>query len=203
MAAEAQQVQQEQLSPGEQTFSQLLPPGDAVKLGAMQKASVSDKAGVEWGKGREINFLWILRLFQKPEAVADMVRRVNKLRAEHVISDELADITLSRLNLHRPQEYLLAAFTPGGIKRFVIQDHRLRTLGASIGFADEYYHPVMVAIDEELQAHTEALLSRGSQNEYNTMKNVFDIFTTTKIDQKAEQKVGEQPKPKKKGWLPW
>lgn len=179
-------------------------PGDQVLVAPPIPGEVLNKLGMEFGKNKDL-VMWFLRLTQKQEDVRGMLVELDRLEREGHINPTLASVTRIRMSMHQGQDLLLAAFSPGALKRQMAMDSGNYNLAVWNSPPDESYNPVIIAMDKALRQHQDALLSRAGKDEFNTMKNCFDLFNRSKVEQTVETRQAPlaAPEKKKAWWKPW
>ncbi len=182
------------------SLSEVLP----TRAPSVQTASgdVATKLGMEFGKSKDIN-LWLLRLMQKQEDIRGMRLELDKLETAGLINPMQASITRVRMALQEGQDLLLAALDETNKKRVWAMSNGMSTMAQWLSNPNEAYNPVYLAIDDGLNEHQIGFLSRAGQDDYNTMMNIFQMFTTNKSEQKLVQAPLEPVKKEKRKWLPW
>lgn len=191
----------ENQSKSKTTLSEALPVSDKPTSQQVQ-GDVLGRMGVEFGKNKDLT-LFLLRLMQKQEVIRGLRVELDRAEADGMINPMQASITRVQMALQEGQDILLAALDPVSQKQLMNISNGMSTMAQWLSPPNEAYYPVYLAIEDALQEHQAAMLSRAGHDDYNTMMNVFRIFTTSKVEQKIEQKTSE-PIKKEGGnkWLP-
>lgn len=160
--------------------------------------------GMEFGKNKDL-VLYLLRLMQKQEDVKKLTDHIDKLEKNYTIKPMMADVLRIRAVLQEGQDIMMGALDPKEKKDMMTASRSLFTMMQFLSAPDEAYHPVVTAIDEGMTKHDKAFMSRAGKDEYNTMKNVFDMFTKQTMEQKYEERMPAAAAPVKKSGriVPW
>ena len=170
------------------------PPMNYLENDALQRM------GVEFGKNKDLG-LFLLRLMQKQEDIKTMRKEIDRLEIDGIVNPMMAGILRVRMGLQEGQDLLFAALRPEDQSRLVSASNSMFTMAQWLSPGDEAFNPVVLSVDTALTEHERGFLSRAGRDQYNTMINVFKIFTTNVIEQKLDSNKQDENQKKKKHWL--